>query len=152
MTDPTDFDLLFDDIIRQRGGMERFSPTSLAIARKLAMTLADPDSSPNLVQTLEEMLPKRSKASDEDDFPDKLYEECRAFWIRQPGEHGPAASPAHVEACNNPACKAETLRALEIAMRACRASDLKDEQRQLAEKIRAEEVAHEKRPESLTQK
>jgi hypothetical protein len=65
MTDPTDFDLLFADITDSRGGAERFSPRGLAIARKLAMALADPDSPPSLITSLEEMLESSATASGE---------------------------------------------------------------------------------------
>jgi hypothetical protein len=65
MTDPTDFDLLFADITDSRGGVERFSPRGLAIARKLAMALADPDSPPSLITSLEEMLESTATATGE---------------------------------------------------------------------------------------
>jgi hypothetical protein len=72
---------------------------------------------------------------------DRLYRECREHYLQQPGPHGPAASPEHVESCSHPACKEEVVRALEIAERCIRASALEEERREVAARIRAEEAA-----------
>jgi hypothetical protein len=141
MSDPSDFDMVFDDLVQQRGGIDAFSPVALAIARRYAMALVDVDSPISLLAQLEALLPPKAGRPSSENGIDRLYREAREFWIKQPGEHGPAASPEHVESCDNPACKQEALRALEIAERCIRATELEEERRQISAKIRAEEAA-----------
>jgi hypothetical protein len=146
MADPSDFDMVFDDLARQYGGVEALSPVSLALLRRYAMALSDVDSPAPLLTQLAEMLPRRPKPSAEGESGiDRLYRECREWWNKQPGPHGPAATPAHVEACTHPACKEEVLRALEIAEWACKASELREQHEEIARRVRAE-VAEAVRP------
>jgi hypothetical protein len=143
MAEPTDFDMVFDDLARQYGGVEALSPVSLALLRRYAMALSDVDSPAPLLTQLEAMLPRRPKPAAEGEGEsgiDRLYRECREFWIKQPGEHGPAATPAHIESCNNPACRQEVLRSLEIAEWACKASELREQHEEIARRVRAEVV------------
>jgi hypothetical protein len=52
-----DFTLILNDIIDRHGGDAAFTPATLAIARKLAVALADTTGDPRLLIQLEDMLP-----------------------------------------------------------------------------------------------
>jgi hypothetical protein len=77
MTDPSDFDLLFDDIVARHGGRDAFTPSTMAIARKLAIQLANEDADPRLLLELEELLPPKGEAA----TPVKLADYPLYHWV-----------------------------------------------------------------------
>jgi hypothetical protein len=92
--DLDDFTMVFDDLIRARGGHEAFTATGLAAARRYVRALLDESSSMTVLAQLEAMLPR----------PPGDGEDRRLVVHFVPSKHGQCATLDHILRCDDPLC------------------------------------------------